>query len=88
MFSHEMPDDKDDPLAKQNVKDRYHGRNDPVARKMLSGYAATKNLIPPEDQSVVRLAFKFPFVPDNCSSNLFSLPRSHQPLMSLPYEQE
>jgi len=54
-YRHEMPDDKDDPLAKQNVKDRYHGRNDPVARKMLSGYAATKNLIPPEDQSVQSL---------------------------------
>lgn len=52
---HEMPEDKDDPMAKQNIKDRYHGRNDPVARKMLSGFAATKNMIPPEDPSVVRL---------------------------------
>jgi hypothetical protein len=54
-----MPDDKEDPLAKQNIKDRYHGRNDPVARKMLSGYAATKNLIPPEDPSVVLLDSSF-----------------------------
>lgn len=54
-YSHEMPTDKDNPLAKQNIKDRYHGTNDPVARKILSGYAATKGLVPPEDPSVVCL---------------------------------
>lgn len=51
---HEMPTDKDDPMAKQNIKDRYHGTNDPVARKMLGQYAASKGLVPPDDQSVVR----------------------------------
>jgi pre-mRNA-splicing factor RBM22/SLT11 len=34
-YLHEMPRDKSDPLAKQNIKDRYYGKNDPVARKML-----------------------------------------------------
>lgn len=34
-YLHEMPRDKDDPLAKQNIKDRYYGKNDPVAKKML-----------------------------------------------------
>ncbi|CAI5737076.1 unnamed protein product [Hyaloperonospora brassicae] len=36
-YLHEMPRDKDDPLAKQNIKDRYYGKNDPVAAKMLGG---------------------------------------------------
>merc|ERR1711991_818959 len=35
-FRHEMPDDPDkNPLAKQNMKDRYYGKNDPVALKIL-----------------------------------------------------
>lgn len=36
-YLHEMPRDKSDPLAKQNIKDRYFGKNDPVAHKMLGG---------------------------------------------------
>ncbi|KAF4322102.1 hypothetical protein BBO99_00001203 [Phytophthora kernoviae] len=36
-YLHEMPRDKDDPLAKQNIKDRFYGKNDPVAMKMLGG---------------------------------------------------
>ena len=34
-YRHEMPRDKDDPLAKQNYRDRYYGTNDPVAAKLL-----------------------------------------------------
>jgi pre-mRNA-splicing factor RBM22/SLT11 len=35
-YLHELPrGDKDDPLAKQNITDRYYGRNDPVAAKIL-----------------------------------------------------
>jgi pre-mRNA-splicing factor RBM22/SLT11 len=30
-----MPTDPNDPLAQQNIKDRYYGVNDPVANKML-----------------------------------------------------
>ena len=30
-----MPSDPNDPLSKQNIKDRYHGVNDPVAEKIL-----------------------------------------------------
>ena len=41
-------------LSKQNIQDRYHGRNDPVAKKILSGHAANMGLQPPEDQSIVR----------------------------------
>lgn len=34
-FRHEMPRDRNDPLSKQNTKDRFYGTNDPVARKMI-----------------------------------------------------
>eukprot|EP01083_Nonionella_stella_P094903 266395_1 len=34
-FRHEMPKDRNDPLAKQNTKDRFYGSNDPVAAKMI-----------------------------------------------------
>ena len=30
-----MPSDPNDPLSKQNIKDRYHGVNDPVAEKIM-----------------------------------------------------
>lgn len=36
-YLHEMPRNKDDPLAKQNIKDRFFGKNDPVAMKILGG---------------------------------------------------
>jgi pre-mRNA-splicing factor RBM22/SLT11 len=50
---HEMPEDNG--LQKQNIKDRYHGRNDPVAKKLLTSYAASKGLEPPEDTSIQSL---------------------------------
>jgi len=50
---HEMPEDND--LQKQNIKDRYHGRNDPVAKKLLSSYATSKGLEPPVDTSIQSL---------------------------------
>ena len=34
-FRHEMPKDRNDPLFKQNTKDRYYGTNDPIAKKMI-----------------------------------------------------
>lgn len=34
-FRHEMPRDRNDPLNKQNTKDRFYGTNDPVAKKMI-----------------------------------------------------
>ena len=50
-YSHEMPVDNE--LSKQNIQDRYHGRNDPVANKIMSSHASTMGLAPPEDQSIV-----------------------------------
>jgi pre-mRNA-splicing factor RBM22/SLT11 len=52
-FRHELPRDKEDPLAKQNIKDRFYGRNDPVARKIISKHQEEIGLTPPEDQEVV-----------------------------------
>lgn len=34
-FRHEMPRDRNDPLSKQNTKDRFYGTADPVAEKMM-----------------------------------------------------
>jgi len=34
-FRHEMPKDRNDPLSKQNTKDRFYGTNDPVAEKII-----------------------------------------------------
>lgn len=36
------------------MQDRYHGRNDPVARKILSTHADNQGLKPPDDTSIVR----------------------------------
>jgi pre-mRNA-splicing factor RBM22/SLT11 len=34
-FRHEMPKDRNDPLSKQNTRDRFYGTSDPVAGKMV-----------------------------------------------------
>lgn len=35
-FRHEMPRDRNDPLSKQNTKDRFYGTSDPVAGKLFA----------------------------------------------------
>ena len=52
---HEIP--AENGLEKQNLQDRYYGRNDPVAKKILRDNAESKGLTPPEDKSVVSLLF-------------------------------
>lgn len=54
-YRHEMPTDPNDPLAKQNFKDRYHGSNDPVAEKMMKRAATMKVLETPDDKSIMHL---------------------------------
>ncbi|XP_075979973.1 pre-mRNA-splicing factor RBM22 [Anticarsia gemmatalis] len=54
-YRHEKPTDPDDPLADQNIKDRYYGVNDPVAEKLMRRAAAMPALPPPEDKSVTTL---------------------------------
>lgn len=47
---HEKPDEEKGDLAHQNIKDRYYGVNDPVAKKMLAGQEAPKE---PEKEPVI-----------------------------------
>jgi hypothetical protein len=46
-----VPENKGD-LNQQNIKDRYYGVNDPVARKMLKRASEMPGLAPPEDKNV------------------------------------
>ncbi|KAJ3568642.1 hypothetical protein NP233_g5583 [Leucocoprinus birnbaumii] len=52
-YRHEKPADND--LAHQNIQDRYHGRNDPVAKKIMGSHAEAQGLKPPEDESITSL---------------------------------
>lgn len=52
---HEKPTDPDDPLADQNIKDRYYGINDPVADKLLKRASTMPRLDPPDDKSISTL---------------------------------
>ncbi|CAG7912002.1 unnamed protein product [Brassica rapa] len=52
-FRHEMP--KTGELSHQNIKDRYYGKNDPVAMKLLRKAAEMSTLEPPEDESTKTL---------------------------------
>lgn len=55
LHRHEKPTDPDDPLADQNIKDRYYGINDPVADKLLKRASTMPRLDPPEDKSITTL---------------------------------
>lgn len=37
-YRHETPNDPEDPLSNQNIKDRFYGYNDPVAEKLVKRY--------------------------------------------------
>ncbi|KAI8797280.1 pre-mRNA-splicing factor RBM22 [Biomphalaria glabrata] len=54
-YRHEKPTDPDDPLADQNIKDRFYGMNDPVANKLLTRYSSLPKLEAPEDRTVTTL---------------------------------
>ncbi|ESP03876.1 hypothetical protein LOTGIDRAFT_110063 [Lottia gigantea] len=54
-YRHDKPTDPDDPLANQNIKDRFYGTNDPVADKLLRRYQDMPKLEPPEDETVTTL---------------------------------
>ena len=55
MYRHEKPTDPDDPLADQNIKDRFFGINDPVADKLMRRYDTMPKLDVPEDKLVTTL---------------------------------
>jgi len=52
-YRHEMPETGD--LSVQNIKDRYHGVNDPVANKLLKKAETFAKLTPPEDTDITTL---------------------------------
>lgn len=52
-FRHELPVKND--LSKQNIKDRFHGTNDPVAKKILGATTAAAGLAPPADKEITSL---------------------------------
>ncbi|XP_002741428.1 pre-mRNA-splicing factor RBM22-like [Saccoglossus kowalevskii] len=54
-YRHEKPTDPDDPLADQNIKDRFYGVNDPVAHKLLNRAATMPKLEAPEDRTITTL---------------------------------
>ncbi|KAK8850428.1 pre-mRNA-splicing factor SLT11 [Kwoniella newhampshirensis] len=54
-FRHEIPEENG--MQKQNLVDRYYGRNDPVAKKILREQAESKGMKAPEDKTVTTLLF-------------------------------
>lgn len=52
---HEMPTDRADPLAHQNIRDRFYGQDDPVAAKMMTKQDELPKLVPPEDEGISSL---------------------------------
>jgi len=58
-FRHELPKDVNDPLNKQNTKDRYYGVCDPVAEKMISKQQERENREAAEDRSETVLFVRF-----------------------------
>ncbi|KAJ3128230.1 RNA binding motif protein 22 [Physocladia obscura] len=53
-FRHELPP-ADSELAHQNIKDRYYGSNDPVAKKMLNVAGKTVSFQNPQDPTITSL---------------------------------
>lgn len=54
-YRHDKPNEPEDPLSEQNIKDRYYGRNDPVADKIMKRASQLPSLDPPEDKTITTL---------------------------------
>lgn len=55
-YRHEMPDASNQAFSNQNIQDRYHGTNDPVAKKILEKVVKMNDSVkPPEDRSITTL---------------------------------
>uniref|UniRef100_A0A336L330 Pre-mRNA-splicing factor RBM22 n=1 Tax=Culicoides sonorensis TaxID=179676 RepID=A0A336L330_CULSO len=54
-YRHDKPNEPDDPLSEQNIRDRYYGVNDPVADKLLKRAASLPRLNAPEDKTITTL---------------------------------
>ena len=71
-FRHEMPRDRNDPLAKQSTKSRFYGLNDPLAQKMMSGIKAREDKIKEElgDDTTTTLYVGFNKVEDSGKTDI------------------
>lgn len=54
-YRHEKPVENE--LSRQNIQDRYHGHNDPVAKKIMRAHAEAQGLKPPDDETIVGIIF-------------------------------
>lgn len=54
-YRHEKPCEPDDPLYRQDIRDRYYGHNDPVAEKMLRRVGLVSKLEVPMDKTISTL---------------------------------
>jgi pre-mRNA-splicing factor RBM22/SLT11 len=52
-YRHEIPEINE--LSEQNIKDRFYGVNDPVAKKILRGFSDNKPPAPPLDKNVTTI---------------------------------
>eukprot|EP00933_Yihiella_yeosuensis_P003709 TRINITY_DN10689_c0_g1_i1.p1 TRINITY_DN10689_c0_g1~~TRINITY_DN10689_c0_g1_i1.p1 ORF type:complete len:356 (+),score=64.95 TRINITY_DN10689_c0_g1_i1:55-1122(+) len=52
-FKHELPQGGE--LANQKLRDRFHGENDPLAKKIMRRAEEDLTLMPPEDKSITTL---------------------------------
>ncbi|KAL1744548.1 hypothetical protein HDZ31DRAFT_82602 [Schizophyllum fasciatum] len=52
-YRHEMPVQNE--LSNQKLQDRYHGVNDPVAKKIMRQHAEAQGLKPPDDEAITSL---------------------------------
>jgi pre-mRNA-splicing factor RBM22/SLT11 len=51
-YRHELPQENE--LSHQNIRDRFYGKNDPVAKSILNkSKGVLASLAPPSDQSIV-----------------------------------
>ncbi|KAJ7063402.1 hypothetical protein C8F01DRAFT_1132880 [Mycena amicta] len=54
-FRHEMPAGDQNQNIQKSIQDRYHGRNDPVAQRIMTTHAETQGLKPPDDPTITSL---------------------------------
>lgn len=58
-YRHELPDLNDESLNSKNslnnIKDRFYGVNDPIAKKIMKEFNETKPPSPPDDKSITTL---------------------------------
>ena len=86
--SHEKPTDPDDPLANQNLKDRFYGVNDPVADKLIKRYDEMPKLKLPDDKTITAL-YVGGLPPDATEQELrYALQTLFSPALPLPFPWE